>query len=122
MSTVLEQSSNAATIFDELKELEASRDGLQVLINQAQSELDEAKAKQKLTGEYANPEWFAKTRQVIREETIELHNINRKIKTLRSQRSRSNPKAAFFQDAARKLLSTEKYNEINALANTMMKN
>jgi hypothetical protein len=125
MSSVLEQPTqiveNNPNLRDKLKQLEETRDGLQVLIADAQQQLDEAKAKQKITGEYADAEWFAKTRAAIREETTELHNTNRQIKTIRAQLSRSNPKAAYFQQAARKVLSPEQYDEINSLANKWIK-
>lgn len=108
------------TAIEELKELESSREKIQKIVAEAQGSLDKAKAELKKTGKYADPSWFAITKTTIRDRTTELHSINRQIKQLRCQLSRSNPKASFFQEAARKLLDKATYDEINKLANSWM--
>jgi hypothetical protein len=69
----------------------------------------------------SGPKSFADLRLTIRENTTKLHDINRNIKDLHRQLSKSNPKAAFFQQAAKKLLAPNKYEEVNELANRWMK-
>ena len=106
---------------EQLTELEQQREELQNLILESQNKLEQAKAHQKATGEYMEANAFMGLRSVIRESTSKLHDINRSIKELHRQLSRSNPKAAFFQQAAKKVLDPQKYEEINSLANRWMR-
>jgi DNA repair exonuclease SbcCD ATPase subunit len=106
---------------ERLLELEQQREELQRLILEAQAQIEQAKAHQKATGEYMEAKSFADLRLTIRENTTKLHDINRNIKDLHRQLSKSNPKAAFFQQAAKKLLAPNKYEEVNELANRWMK-
>lgn len=109
-----------ANLVEELNELKEQTSYLNDKTLELQSQIDAAKAKQKQTGEYADAQWFSDTKTAIRENTNKLHLLNRRIRDIRSQLSRSNPKAAYFQQAARKVLSPEIYTEINSLANQWM--
>lgn len=106
---------------ERLAGLEQQREDLQNSILGDQNELETAKAHQKATGEYMDANKFALLRTQIRENTSQLHNINRDIKEIHRQMSRANPKAAYFQQAAKKLLEPAKYEEVNNLANKWMK-
>jgi nanoRNase/pAp phosphatase (c-di-AMP/oligoRNAs hydrolase) len=105
---------------EQLRILELSRDELQEIINEGQHYLTEAKAKQKKTGVWADAENFAKIKTSVREATVKLHEINRNIKEVHRQLNRANPKAAYFQQAAKKLLSPRVYEEVNSQANRWM--
>jgi hypothetical protein len=119
MSLVLAHQTN--NLAEERIELEEQRSQLETIIGEAQGQLDEAKARQRLTGEYADADWFIKTKALIRDETVKLHGINRRIKDIKSQMSRANPKAAYFQEAAKKVLDSDTYNKINSIANEWMR-
>lgn len=106
---------------EQLSELEQQREELQESILADQNALEQAKAHQKLKGEYMDAGEFAQLRTNIRENTAKLHDVNRQVKDINRQMSRANPKASFFQQAAKKVLPPEKYDEINSLANKWMK-
>ena len=107
-------------IENNLQELEFKRDSLQKIIQEAQNALDTAKAKARKTGTYADPDWFVQTKSVIRERTNEVHSINRNIKEIKKN-GNINTRINLFQEAAKTLLAKEKYDEINALAESWHK-
>jgi hypothetical protein len=107
-------------LVEQLQSYETQRDEVCTLLEQAQSDLDDAIAKQKISGEYADPVWFAKTKGVIREKTNELHSINRQIKAIKMNLNRSNPRAAYFQQAARNIVDDDTYKQIEELANSWL--
>ena len=106
---------------EQLAELEQQREELQQTILEVQNELEQAKAKQKATGEYMDANEFARLRTIVRNDTAKLHDINRDIKDIHRQLSRANPKASYFQQAAKKILDPATYEEVNSLANKWMK-
>lgn len=108
-------------LLEELNKLEAERDQKQIIIGQAQAELDEAKASQKLTGQYIDASHFADLKTTVRDETTELHNINRRIKHIRSLMNKSNPSASYFQQAAQVILDQDTFVKISQLADDMMR-
>jgi hypothetical protein len=112
----IEQNENNINLIDELHSLESQRLDLEQTITRNQFEIDKAKAAQKDTGVYADPNWFATTKAAIRENTVSLHNINRNIKDIRRQISRTNPKSSYFQKAAKNMLDSNTYEQIVNLA------
>lgn len=113
ISMPTEETGNTIT---SLGELSQKRDALQLEINQAQREIDEAKANLQKTGVYADASWFAERKTFIRDATVELHCLNRKIKSVKIAVNRSSPRATFFQEAARQILDEGTYNQIMAAA------
>ncbi len=109
-------------LIEELKELESSRDEITSAITQTQKELEKAKAKQKITGEYSDAEWFIGAKSLVREKTVLLHETSRKIKQIKSQLGRPSVKANYFQEAAKKILPEEEYKKINILADNWLLN
>jgi hypothetical protein len=95
------ESTNQNNLAEELFQLESVRDELQDKITQAQFLRDEAIAKAKRTGEYSEAQWFIGLSKTIRDRTTDLHSTNRLIKAIKRQLNRSNPKASFFQEAAK---------------------
>lgn len=110
---------NIIDINKKIETLEDSRAQRQTIIHEAQCALNEAKARQKMTGEYADPAWFAKTKNIIREETTALHDINRKLKQYRHLMRSYTPYEA-FKRAALEILDTDTYSKIDKLANQLV--
>lgn len=108
-------------LVDEMRQLETRRAKLEMEIGNAQAELDQAKANQKKTGEYMDPIEFAELKTKVRDGTNELHALNRDIKALRSKINRSNPKASYFQQAAKQILDEDTYNKVEDLANNWIR-
>jgi methyl-accepting chemotaxis protein len=117
MTTVIRENN----VIEQLFHLEQERDQTQKVLQEAQEALDAAKGDLKKTGKYSDPSWFASTKTAVRNKTAELHTINRKIKEFKSQLSRSNPKASYFQEAAKKVLDPTTYDKINYQANEWLK-
>lgn len=95
------------------------RDALQLEINQAQREIDTVKANLRMTGQYADANWFAERKTFIRDATVALHCLNRRIKSTKTAVNRSSPRAVFFQEAAKKVLDEGTYNKIAVMAKNM---
>ena len=101
----------------ELQALETYRDSLQEEILSTQNDISLAKAKQKLTGEYVNAEMFAQWRNDVHRSTVELHEVNRKIRALRkSIHENRGDSLEEFRRAAHEILSPKLYKEIDELA------
>lgn len=109
------------SLIEEMHNLEKQRDSEQRALQEAQNSLDEAKGNLKAFGRYSDATWFAKTKTIIRDKTISIHAFNRKIKEIRSILSRSNPRASYFKEAAKRLLSKEQFEEIEEKANLLMR-
>jgi hypothetical protein len=113
MITTINNITNTETnLLDELALLENQRATLQILIDEAKYDIAQAKAKQKITGEYADPQWFADTQMSIHQETTNLHGINRQIKQIRNMLNKGTASSRAFQEAAKKILDQNTYNKI----------
>lgn len=88
----------------ELTTLERLRDQKQQVVLEAKRSLQEAKAIKTDNGKLADPIWFAKTKDVIRTHTVEVHDISRKIKDIKN-RQLSGFLVKFHEIAKRKLNS-----------------
>ena len=96
------------------------REELESKISECRSNIMSAKAKQKMTGEYADPEEFARWKQDVASYTNQLHNLNRQIKTYNRSESSGKIKNAMFIEVARNILPSDTFQKIENMTQERM--
>lgn len=102
---------------DNLEDLEARRDALEVAIAEIKTQLADARAVARETGEYADPKWYNAAEHSLRQKGIEFNRICRNLKKMRAAQSSSDQdwERAFVR-MARQTLTEETYERLVALA------
>lgn len=85
-------------------------------ITSVQMQLDAAKGKLYSDGEYANPEWWAKKNGYRKMLGFLSQKIQHRIREVKAAKNAASPIGPIFMDMARKILSSDQFNEILDLA------